>query len=108
MKLRNFAILLLAGFTVLTGCRGNKKEVFDNIPVIEKALSDTASAFYADFGNYPADLKDLPIGVFDSGTGGLTVLAKATAVCGILSLASSEDASADGYSRNSVSLGAEP
>ena len=76
MKLRNIAILLLAGSTVLTGCRGNKKEVFDNIPIIEKALSDTSSVFYAGFADYPTDLKDLPIGVFDSGTGGLTVLEK--------------------------------
>jgi glutamate racemase len=38
------------------------------------ALRDTGSYYYVDFENYPLGNKDLPVGVFDSGTGGLTVL----------------------------------
>ena len=76
MKIRNFAILLLAGALLLPGCKGKKQEVYDNIPIIDKALSEETSAFYANFSAYPTDLKELPIGVFDSGTGGLTVLEK--------------------------------
>jgi glutamate racemase len=53
-----------------------KKEGATDIPVITKILSDTTSRFYVDFANYPNDRKNLPIGVFDSGTGGLTVLEK--------------------------------
>lgn len=48
----------------------------DNIAIIDKALNDKESAFYADFKSYPKTLAELPIGVFDSGTGGLTVLEK--------------------------------
>lgn len=76
MKIRNFALLLLAGALLFSSCKGQKQEVYDNIPVIEKALNDSSSSFYADFQSYPTDLKELPIGVFDSGTGGLTVLEK--------------------------------
>ena len=37
-------------------------------------LEDKESFYHVDFENYPAMDKSLPIGVFDSGTGGLTVL----------------------------------
>ncbi|MFA5302313.1 MAG: hypothetical protein WC395_06485 [Bacteroidales bacterium] len=45
-----------------------------HIPVAEAALYDTSSVFYTDFSAYPALRNHLPIGIFDSGTGGLTVL----------------------------------
>lgn len=41
---------------------------------ILKSLRDTASFYYVDFEHYPVGDAALPIGVFDSGTGGLTVL----------------------------------
>ncbi|MDR0845438.1 MAG: aspartate/glutamate racemase family protein, partial [Tannerella sp.] len=44
------------------------------IPVSHKALTDKSSIYYTHFSAYPAERKNLPIGVFDSGTGGLTVL----------------------------------
>jgi len=59
-----FALVLLAS------CRKS------DLPIIDKALSDKSSMFYIDFASYPSDRKALPIGVFDSGTGGLTVLEK--------------------------------
>ncbi len=37
-------------------------------------LKDTSSSFYLDTAAYPRHDRTLPIGVFDSGTGGLTVL----------------------------------
>ena len=37
-------------------------------------LSDTSNFFYIDVNNYPVKNKKLPIGIFDSGTGGLTVM----------------------------------
>lgn len=47
----------------------------DNLTPIEQAiLQDTASFYYLNAAGYPADSAQLPIGVFDSGTGGLTVL----------------------------------
>ena len=44
--------------------------------IVGKALYDTASNFYVEFDEYPAEMRNLPIGIFDSGTGGLTVLEK--------------------------------
>lgn len=40
----------------------------------EAILSDTSSIYYVDVKNYPVKNKKLPIGIFDSGTGGLTVM----------------------------------
>ena len=63
-------VLLLAA-----GC--HKQEIpVDNMAVVNKALYDTASHFYVEFDEYPDQMRNLPIGVFDSGTGGLTVLEK--------------------------------
>ncbi len=42
--------------------------------ICEVILTDQNSYFYLDVKNYPAKDSKLPIGVFDSGTGGLTVL----------------------------------
>ena len=66
------AVLLLA---IVAGCR-QKQLPIDNPAVVNKALYDTASNFYVEFADYPADMRNLPIGIFDSGTGGLTVLEK--------------------------------
>lgn len=55
----------------------HKQEIpVDNMVVVNKALYDTASNFYVEFDTYPQEMRNLPIGVFDSGTGGLTVLDK--------------------------------
>ncbi len=37
-------------------------------------MDDKKSFYYVDFENYPVGNSSLPIGVFDSGTGGLSVL----------------------------------
>ncbi|TJY68106.1 Asp/Glu/hydantoin racemase [Sphingobacterium alkalisoli] len=44
------------------------------MPIEHAVLVDTSSFYYIDFDRYPSDDAQLPIGVFDSGTGGLTVL----------------------------------
>ncbi|QDH79915.1 Asp/Glu/hydantoin racemase [Echinicola soli] len=49
-------------------------EVLDNLPIEKAILEQRESFYYVDFGQYPEMDKGLPIGVFDSGTGGLTVL----------------------------------
>lgn len=77
MKLRiNAVILLICVAAAATGCKGKAAAPVDNIPAVEKALNDPQSPIYVGFGDYPDNLKGLPIGVFDSGTGGLTVLEK--------------------------------
>ena len=77
---RNFTFsgCLAALFFLLVFSAGcNKKEIpVDNMAVVGKALYDTASNFYVEFNEYPDEMRNLPIGVFDSGTGGLTVLDK--------------------------------
>lgn len=60
-------------FALASGCHKQEMPV-DNPMVINKALYDTASNFYVEFDEYPEQMRYLPIGVFDSGTGGLTVL----------------------------------
>ncbi len=64
---------------IATSCKQNL--VKESQPVIEQEkdivstiVNDTSNYFYIDFKNYPNKDKSLPIGVFDSGTGGLTVL----------------------------------
>ena len=53
----------------------SEKQVTSNgLTIINKAISDTSSIFYADFENYPDTLSVLPIGIMDSGTGGLAIL----------------------------------
>jgi len=42
--------------------------------LISEISSGQKSPFYIDFSEYPRERDSLPIGVFDSGTGGLTVL----------------------------------
>jgi glutamate racemase len=59
-----------------SSCKSQKTEDTKDIPVISKILSDVNSKFYMDFGKYPDQRKLLAIGIFDSGTGGLTVLEK--------------------------------
>ena len=59
------------------GCRSNKQTAVsdsDLIPIIRTALYDSASLFFGDFENYPRNQAAAPIGIFDSGTGGLTVM----------------------------------
>ena len=61
---------------LIVGCKKNpkKKEVVRKDNMINTIINDASSFFHIDMKNYPNDDKTLPIGVFDSGTGGLTVL----------------------------------
>ncbi|MGB1043464.1 MAG: hypothetical protein ACPGU6_08730, partial [Tenacibaculum sp.] len=62
----------------LVSCKENpkKKEVVENnaTDIVSTIINDTDSFYHIDMANYPNTDKSLPIGVFDSGTGGLTVL----------------------------------
>ena len=73
-------ILFNSLFTLLflVSCKENtkKKEVVQNntSDIVSTIINDTDSFYHIDMANYPNSDKSLPIGVFDSGTGGLTVL----------------------------------
>jgi len=59
------------------GCRSPQSVASPNselLPISQIALYDSTSLFFGDFGNYPSNLAHAPIGIFDSGTGGLTVM----------------------------------
>ncbi|MDR2584802.1 MAG: hypothetical protein LBC84_01055 [Prevotellaceae bacterium] len=74
----NHRTLLLALLPLFgSGCVGNSPTAFAQtqpIPIITAALYDSTSLFFGDFGNYPKCNAAAPIGIFDSGTGGLTVM----------------------------------
>jgi len=67
-------------FSLLTNCKKDiKKDSTDTSDVVKKdivetIIKDTSNFYFIDFKNYPVKDKTLPVGVFDSGTGGLTVL----------------------------------
>lgn len=61
---------------ILASCRDEGRRTTEATPLdpmIHAILEDTASFFYVDVRDYPSD-PTLPIGIFDSGTGGLTVM----------------------------------
>lgn len=68
--------LALASVIFLSGCRKIVDKGHTNMAIVDKALYDKTSRFYVNFRAYPQDMKALPIGIFDSGTGGLTVAEK--------------------------------
>lgn len=47
---------------------------YGNRDIVSTIIEDSDNFYFIDFNNYPKNDKSLPIGVFDSGTGGLTVL----------------------------------
>lgn len=57
-------------FLLLIGCRTNTHK---NGGINSAILNDKESFYYIDFEAYPKEKSKLPIGIFDSGTGGLTV-----------------------------------
>lgn len=63
-------------FTILSfySCQGSKESDKDLLSIEKAILEEPNNFFYIDFKKYPKDLRKLPIGVFDSGTGGLTIL----------------------------------
>lgn len=70
---KHFALFILIAFLYgITSC--TKIEVESNNSIQTEILNNKNSFFYIDFKNYPSKNKKLPIGIFDSGTGGLTVL----------------------------------
>ena len=65
---------LIIAFTGIFLFQCQNKSYVDEAPIAHAILQDRHSFFYLDTENYPKQDKSLPIGVFDSGTGVLTVL----------------------------------
>jgi len=70
------AVLLI----VLYSCGNQSTSVtsitddLEAMPIVQSILMDSHGFYYVNIRDYPDDNPSLPIGVFDSGTGGLTVL----------------------------------
>lgn len=71
LNLRQYSIYLLLIF-IFSHCNPKPNTLKNNLD--EVILSDTTSFYYVDVKNYPVKNKNLPIGIFDSGMGGLTVM----------------------------------
>lgn len=70
-----FSISVLATCSLVSCFRQTEQaEKIALLPIEQAILQDSSSFYFIDFEQYPDSLKNLPIGVFDSGTGGLTVL----------------------------------
>ena len=69
-------MMLFSMATLSVSCNKDKDKLKDLTPIMDKALYQPSSIWYADFSSFPQkdQRSQLPIGVFDSGTGGLTVL----------------------------------
>ena len=72
LKRRLFVVLLAALAMCLLGCVEATEVVKGNI--VDVIVNERRSFFYLERGSLPGCERRLPIGVFDSGTGGLTVL----------------------------------
>jgi len=74
MKHSKATLILTFLFSSLLFNYCNPEPHTSKINLDEAILSDTSSFFYVDVKNYPVKHKKLTIGIFDSGTGGLTVM----------------------------------
>ena len=71
---RNLFLYLLFLFILIFPSCDQGRSISTGFDIIELAVEDDNSPFYIDRSVFPEDGRSLPIGVFDSGTGGLSVL----------------------------------
>jgi len=67
-------LLLLFTFFCVISCNKVSEQREEKFQIISEIKTDKNSLFYIDTEHYPGTRNSLPIGIFDSGTGGLTVL----------------------------------
>ena len=73
-KLKKSIILTIVLLVVIQFIFCQKQSQISDIKIVDTILNDQGSFFYLNNQNYPELNETLPIGIFDSGTGGLTVL----------------------------------
>ena len=69
-KIISFYFLLIYSFLLFVSCYDKKNE----LKIADTIMNDSSNFFFTNLDLYENKDKRLPIGVFDSGTGGLTVL----------------------------------
>lgn len=67
------AVLAAAAVLLSVSSCGDRNRSNGLLPIAQKALGDSSSIYYADFPEYPRELSDLPIGIFDCSPDGFTV-----------------------------------
>lgn len=67
------AVLAAAAVLLSVSSCGDHNRSNGLLPIAQKALGDSSSIYYADFPEYPRELSDLPIGIFDCSPDGFTV-----------------------------------
>ncbi|NAS32734.1 Asp/Glu/hydantoin racemase [Flavobacteriaceae bacterium R38] len=76
MKIRNLLFIVLS--LLIVRCKKDtsdtRQEDTNKKDIVETIINDEDNFYYINFDTYPNKDKTLPIGVFDSGTGGLTIL----------------------------------
>ena len=82
MRKKGTILFIALAALMAAGCKPAVSEKpVDLIPVAQSAINDTTSIYYRDFIHYSdTAVSQLPIGVFDSGTGGLNVIEKLLAL----------------------------
>ncbi len=74
------SLILFCVLVMFTACKKRKHtdaegmKSFVEGDIVNTILNEKDDFYFIDFDKYPTDIKSLPVGVFDSGTGGLTVL----------------------------------
>ncbi len=71
---RHSKLLVLYIFLCIISCDNNPEQKTEKFQIISEIKKEKSSPFYIDTEHYPGERNALPIGIFDSGTGGLTVL----------------------------------
>ena len=74
IKLLLFFVLLMVACKETPPKKNVVEKEIKNGDIVSTIIEDSENFYFIDFNNYPKNDKSLPIGVFDSGTGGLTVL----------------------------------
>lgn len=79
-SMKRINLIIIVSVLFIAGCKSEKKKddvaqtVVESKDIVSTIIEDKDNFYYIDFNNYPKEKNNLPIGVFDSGTGGLTVL----------------------------------
>jgi glutamate racemase len=73
-KFNSVKVFMFICIVLYLGCTKKPEPITSQFKIISEIKGNSNSPFYINFSEYPKDRRSLPIGVFDSGTGGLTVL----------------------------------
>ena len=68
------SIILILSLVLVSSCNFQETKDEPEFSILSEVINHSTSPFYIPVEDYPKERKSLPIGIFDSGTGGLAVL----------------------------------